>query len=454
MASNLVITRFAPSPTGMLHIGGARTALYNWLWARKNKGRFILRIEDTDKNREVPGAVENIIEGLKWLALDWDSQPIWQSKRLAIYQKYAHELVEKGSAYYCTCSEERLKKMREEQTKNKQAPKYDGHCRGKNKKPSEAYVIRLKMGEGILEADDIVHGQVKFNLADVDDQVLLKSDGWPTYHLANVVDDYEMGVNYIIRGEEWLPSLPKHILLYRAFGWPLPQFAHLSLLLNQSGGKLSKREGATNLLEFKKLGYLPEAILNFIVLLGWNPKTTQGIFSLEELIKIFDLKNINKANPIFDQQKLDYLNGYYLRKKSLKELTKLCQAYQPKVTEEIVALEQERIKTLQEIVEKTNYFFQEPTYEAKLLFWKEKNPRENLLILTKKLEELDDFTEKNLEEEIKKWIEDNQLDNGGVLWPMRVALTGKKGSPGPFAIAAILGREKTLARLRKAIDRL
>lgn len=458
MDGSEVITRFAPSPTGKFHIGGARTALYAWLWARKNHGKFILRIEDTDKKREMPGGVENIQESLRWLGIDWDEGPILQSTRLPLYQKHAEELVEKGSAYYCDCSPERLQSIREEAMREKKILKYDGHCRGNLKKPEKKFVIRLdvsKSKEEKIKTEDIIRGKVVFDRDHIDDQVLLKSDGWPTYHLANVVDDHDMGITYVIRGEEWLSSLPKHILLYQAFGWTPPKFAHLSLFLSQGGGKMSKRHNDTSLLGFRDEGYLSEAVMNFIALLGWNPKTEQEIFSQKDLIQLFDLKNLHKANPIFDITKLDAVNALYIRKKENQELLQLCRFYEPQLNEAMIALEKDRIKTLKEIVEKTRYFFEEPIYETDLLSWKNQKPSsQTLQELYTFLASIEDFTAKNLETLILAWIQKQGLKNGEVLWPLRVALSGLKASPGPFDIAAILKKEKTLARLQSAINRL
>jgi len=377
--------RFAPSPTGLLHIGGLRTALYDYLFAKKNKGDFILRIEDTDQERLVKGAQENLIKTLNWIGLDYDEGPkvggkfgpYIQSQRLKLYQQYAQELVKRGKAYYCFCSPERLKKLRQNQIDNRIPPMYDKHCLSlkpeeveeklKNKGP---YVIRLKVpSKGVTEFNDIIRGKVEVDNKTIDDQVLLKSDGYPTYHLAVVVDDYLMKITHIFRGEEWLPSTPKHVLLYQAFGWPLPEFAHLPTILNKDRSKLSKRQGDVADEDYIKKGYLKEALINFIVLLGWHPGQgeTEEFFSLKELIKKFDLKQVHKAGAVFDLEKLDWLNGVYIRKMKVKELTKLCLPYlkseignqklEINYIEKVVALEQERIKKLSDLPKLTAYFF-------------------------------------------------------------------------------------------------
>ncbi|MFH1781740.1 MAG: glutamate--tRNA ligase [Patescibacteria group bacterium] len=479
--SKQIITRFAPSPTGYLHIGGARTALFSYLWAKKNGGKFILRIEDTDRARYVEDAEDSIIKGLEWLGLEWDDGPYHQSERLEKYNEAAKRLVDDGKAYYCFCSQDRLKEMREEQIKNKQAPKYDKTCcslakeeveeRLKNK---EKHVIRLNVPQdGRVEFHDEVRGNIKIENKDIDDQVLVKSDGFPTYHLAVVVDDNDMGVNYVIRGEEWLPSTPKHILLYEALGYEMPKFAHLSLFIKKGGGKLSKREGATSLLNYRDQGYLPEAVTNFIAFLGWNPKDTREIFSLKDLEKEFDLKNVNKANPIFDTDKLDYLNGLYIRNLELDEFVKLAMPYlengiksdlmaDEEYVKNIMALEQERVKRLDEVGEMVKFFFVENDkldYEASLLVWKKSTPEEtknNLEKLINKLKEVDEmqWDRGQLEEIIINWNKEQGLGNGDVLWPMRAALSGEKASPSPFEIADVLGKEKTLIRLQNASSML
>jgi len=313
--------RFAPSPTGYLHIGGLRTALYNYLFAKKNKAKFILRIEDTDQSRYVERADQQIIETLKTFGINFDERPFHQSKRLKLYQKYVQQLVNKNKAYYCFCTKKRLDEMRKKQQAEKRIPKYDRHCLNLSKeeinkklKNKEPYVIRLKLPDNQdIVFKDGVYGEVKINTNDMDDQVLLKSDGYPTYHLAVVVDDHEMGITHIIRGEEWLPSTPKHVLLYQMFNWKVPTFIHLPLLLNPDKSKLSKRQGDVAAEDFLAKGYLPEAILNYIAFLGWNPKTTKEIYSVEELIRDFDIAKINKAGAIFNIEKLNWFNAEYVR---------------------------------------------------------------------------------------------------------------------------------------------
>jgi len=442
-----VCVRFAPSPTGFLHIGGLRTALFNWLFAKKNKGKFILRIEDTDKERVKEGAVENIIEALKWYGLDFDGKPVYQSERLDIYKKYIEQLIEQGNAYYCFCSAERLAEVRKIQEVNKQATKYDGLCRSlsadevkKKLDAGEPHVVRLKVpAEGSTEFDDIIYGHISVENKNIDDQVLLKSDGYPTYHLANVVDDHEQVVTHVIRAEEWLPSTPKHILLYKAFGWQPPKFAHLPMVLGPDRSKLSKRHGAVAALEYKKLGYLPEAIINFIALLGWNPKTEREIFSLDELINKFDLKKVNKSSAIFNIEKLDWMNRQYILKIDIKELAAQRKPYFVKqgflITDEsllmsTVKLERDRLTTLKDPSEVADFILNDSIkYDPQLLIPKKEtieNTQSALSLVQSFLASLDDsvFNPESLKTEFEVFIEKNCLNNKIVLWPLRVAITG------------------------------
>ncbi|MBI2607622.1 MAG: glutamate--tRNA ligase [Candidatus Doudnabacteria bacterium] len=491
-------TRFAPSPTGMLHIGGLRTALYEYLWARKNNGKFILRIEDTDVKRSVAGSLENIVQIFDEFKLTADEGPYWdngikergdygpylQSKRLDLYKQHAHQLVAKGAAYHCFCSEERLKRLREDQQAKKQPPKYDKHCLNLSAsevkaklEQSEGHVIRLNVKPGEkIGFEDVIHGKIEIMSDEVDDQILIKSDSYPTYHLAVVVDDYLMKISHVIRADEWISSTPKHILLYRAFGWELPVFVHLPPILSKvTGKKLAKREGEVSVRSFLDKGYLPEAILNFIAFQGWNPKSTQEVFNLRELVQEFSLEKLNKSGAIFDLDKLDWYNSHYIRDLDISELTAkltpyLKQAdinpenYSQEFIQKILALEQARLKKLSEIGERVRYFFEDPSYEQGLLIWK-KSTKESIL---KSLESLqvflqslpsNKFKKNNLEDQIKKFIQDRGLKTGEVLWPLRVALTGLEASPGPFEIMDVFGvlengKEIILKRVNTAIEKL
>ncbi|MFI5205418.1 MAG: glutamate--tRNA ligase, partial [Candidatus Paceibacterales bacterium] len=347
-------TRFAPSPTGLVHIGSLRTALFSFLFARHNNGVHVLRVEDTDQNREVEGALENLLRVMKTMGVEFDEGfyladdgkisdrgdfgPYLQSKRLGLYQKYAKQLVDEKKAYYCFCTEQRLEELRKEQTALKKPPMYDRHCyklsADEVKKQLADFeaagkhpVIRFFIPEGQAVVHDLIYGDITYQNAILDDQVILKSDGFPTYHLAVVVDDHLMEISHVIRGEEWIPSTPKHVLLYQALGWEPAQFAHLPLILNPDKSKLSKRQGDVSVEDFLTKGYLPAALINFAAFLGWNPKTEQEIFSLADLIAQFDLAKINKSGAVFDQNKLDWINGQYIRQISDDELVKMLIPY-------------------------------------------------------------------------------------------------------------------------------
>ena len=470
------ITRFAPSPTGFLHVGGLRTALYNYLIARAQNGKFFLRIEDTDQTRKVTGADIQLQEILKKFNLAWDNKKVvYQSQRLELYKKATEQLMKSGHAYRCFCSPERLEQIRHQQQQSGRPTMYDRCCRAlsaaeaqRRHDAGEPSVVRLKAPQtGVVSFTDLVRGEVSFAATTIDDQVLLKSDGFPTYHLANVVDDHEMGVTLVIRGEEWLPSTPKHILIYQAFAWELPRFAHLPLLLNPDKSKLSKRQGDVAVEEYLKKGYLPEALLNFVLLLGWNPGTEQEIFSLDEMVKSFKLEQVNKSGAVFDSKKLDWINGQYLRKLSAKQFCTLAVPYlaaaglTAPVTqlEKIAVTEQERIKRLDELPELVRFFFEPPQYETSLLLWKKMTQAETHTNLKSVAEALNSILEKKwdqatIEKALTTLIEKSQRSVGEILWPLRAALSGRKASPGPFEIAAALGKKETVARLKIAIDKL
>lgn len=470
---SIVRVRFAPSPTGYLHIGSLRTALFNWLWARKNGGQFILRIEDTDRSRYVEGAVENIIEALRWYGLDVDEGPIFQSERLDVYREHAQLLVDRGSAYYCFCSEERLDGVRKMQEANRQPTRYDGLCRhlspdeAKKKFLSgEAHVVRLKAPvDGTTAFDDMIRGRVEVANATLDDTVLLKSDGFPTYHLANVVDDHEEGITHVIRAEEWLPSTPRHVILYAAFGWSPPVYAHPAMVLGTDRSKLSKRHGATSALEYREMGYLPEAVLNFIALLGWNPKNDRELFSRDELVKEFDLVNLNKSGAIFNVEKLDWLNGQYIRKMSPGSLAELCHSWLPREATgfdmgKVVALFQDRMKKLSDIKDASEFLFVDKLgYLADLLIPKDGTRDETVagLELAKGLltgMSDTEWTTERMRSAFETAIKEKGLTNKGVLWPLRVAMTGMAQSPGVFEVMDVLGRETSLRRLDDALTHL
>lgn len=504
--SRRVRVRFAPSPTGPLHIGGTKTALYNFLFARKHGGDFILRIEDTDQSRFVEGAEEYINEAFEWLGLvpdegvkqGGDYGPYRQSERKEMYRKYADQLLDSGWSYYAFDTPEELDALRNKYEAEKKTFSYDVHTRmslnnslvldeeqTKQKiADGESYVIRFKMPENEeVPVEDIVRGSVTFNTSTLDDKVIFKSDGLPTYHLANVVDDYLMKISHVIRGEEWLPSLPLHVMLYKALGWEsdMPEYAHHSLILKPSGsGKLSKRDGdklgfPVFPLEWKspagdvssgyrETGYFPEAVLNMLVLLGWNPGTEQEIFSVDELIQIFSLERISKAGARFDLEKAKWFNQQYLQKKNNKELAEL---FNIELTgkgiqwdlvqiEKIVGLVKERSAFVSDFWEQSAFFFKAPKEydeKAKKKFWKEDTPKivSDCLNILRSVQA---FTSDNTEEKIKAYIERNELGFGKVMNPLRLAIVGAGKGPHLFDIFEIIGKEETIKRIETALDRL
>lgn len=469
--------RLAPSPTGFLHLGNLRTALFGYLLAKNLGGKYILRIEDTDQKREVEGAIDSLLKILAWVGITFDEGPhvggkygpYIQSQRLDIYKKHVDELLAKGGAYRCWCSAERLTKMREEQTANHQPPRYDRTCRNLGQaeieaklKNNEPFVIRQAMPmEGEVKVIDELRGEIKFKAEDLDDHVLIKSDGMPTYQFANVVDDHLMAISHVTRGDEWLPSFPKNVLLYQAFGWAVPKFIHLPLILNKTGGKLSKRQGDVYVEDYQAKDYLPKALINFCALLGWHSKSDKEIFTLKELEKEFTIEGLGTSPAIFDQDKLDYLNGYYIRQKTKHEFAESAKPYLPagKLDQVLVsgALDsiQSRIKYLPEIKEQFKPWYEPEEYSSELLIWKDltkEQVKANLLELKDKIETLADFSK--IETEILSWIKSADKKNGDYLWPMRVALTGLKDSEGPFKMAMDCGKEKTLTRITAAINKL
>lgn len=483
----MIKTRFAPSPTGYLHVGGLRTALYSYLFAKHNGGIFALRIEDTDQKRFVEGAVENLQSTLKFFGLDWDEGPIFQSQRTEIYLKFAKQLIADGHAYQCFCTSERLDEMRKAQSERKEPPKYDRLCCKQTPEEikarmdsGEPYVIRQRIPLEDLDFTDLIRGEMHFHGKDVDDQVLIKSDGFPTYHLANVVDDHEMKITHVIRGEEWLPSTPKHVWLYKALGWTPPAFAHLPLLLNADRSKLSKRQGDVAAEDYIKKGYLKEAMLNFIAFLGWNPGTEEELFSLDQLVQRFDLDRVQKAGAIFNLEKLDFLNGLYIRNKTSAELANLALPllkatdwfkhtnfaeeksgnYSDSFLKRLSSV-QSRMKTLEDVVPMLKPFLLGELNYDPALFTNEKMKVDRamaVLALENSLPALEALEDYSNEESIKAClmpvIEKLGVKNGQILWPLRVALSAEPYSPGTFELLAILGKEVSLNRIRQALDKI
>jgi glutamyl-tRNA synthetase len=491
-----VRVRFAPSPTGELHIGGLRTALFNFLLARKHGGTFILRIEDTDRKRFDQHSADHIQQALRWAGLDWDEGPIFQSQRIEIYQKYSQELVDRGAAYPCFCTTERLEQMRKEQEAQKLPPGYDRRCRALSPRERNQFLaeglphtIRMIVPEGTTSFHDIVYGDITVRNQELDDQVLMRSDGYPTYHLGHLVDDHLMQITHVIRGEEWLPSAPKHVILYHAFGWEIPQLCHVpNILAGRGQGKLSKRHGAVSVIAFRQEGYLPQAVINFLALLGWSPGNDQEIFTMKELIQAFSLERVAHTGAIFNRVKLDFINGYYIRQTPLHKLAeadqikpillKVQDAFHAHAADEVGTLDvqdsdhahvvdevglqalqtvQERMKTLSEAPDLLSFYIKAPEVSAPLLVPKKSTVEEiraSLAGVISLLSTIEDFTAPVLEKALRQYTVENGLSTAQVLWPIRAALTGKEASPGAFEVLQVLGKDESLRRLEKALTAL
>jgi glutamyl-tRNA synthetase len=473
-----VRVRFAPSPTGYLHVGGLRTALYNYLFAKKNKGTFILRIEDTDQTRFVPGAVENLIESLKWSGLVYDEGPVIggnfgpyiQSERLSIYKEYVEKLLNEGKAYRCFCTPERLDKMRKNQQKAGIIVKYDRACLGLSESEIEEkirsgipYTIRLKMPERVkINVDDIIRGRVEFQTLIIDDQVLLKSDGYPTYHLANVVDDHLMKISHVIRGEEWLSSTPKHVILYEYFGWEIPQFAHLPLLLNPDKSKLSKRQGDVAVEDYRDKGFLKEALVNFIALLGWSPFDNKEILKIDEMIQEFSFERVNKSGAVFNIDKLNWINTQYIRMKTPEEIIELLKPIFEKKSVDIpdsrflskvINLLKERVVILDDFIDFAPYFYSEPTeYDDKYhdKHWKE-NTNQHLNDINSIFINLEPFNKDSIEKTVRDYAVSQNIPPANLIHPLRYAATGKSVGPGLFELLDVLGKDIVIERIKKVI---
>lgn len=458
-----VITRFPPSPTGYLHVGGARTALFNWLYARHMKGRFVLRIEDTDTQRSTQSSVDAIFEALEWLGIDWDEGPYSQSKRFDIYLEYIQKLIDSGNAYYCTCSHEKLEDMRKTAMASGKKPKYDGTCRDKGLKKTDNAVVRIKAPlDGTTVVCDVIKNNIVFQNTELDDFIICRSDGTPTYNLAVVVDDITMGINTIIRGDDHVNNTPKQIIIYNALGHPLPIFGHVPMVLGSDRTRLSKRHGAMSVTEYRDMGYLPDAFINYIVRLGWS-YGDQEFFTRDELIEKFSLENIGRSAGIFDINKLLALNAEHIKLTNPKIIAGHLTPFLNKLgfeikevpfIEGVIKTLNARSKTLKEMAENAAFYFQDTiSYQndAALKFLTS-NSLEIFSILVKLLEPLESFDEKSLENVFVKAMEQTGLTLGKIAQPVRVALTGKTASPGIFEILNVLGKEKSLDRLKRAVS--
>lgn len=484
---NPVRVRFAPSPTGYLHIGGLRTALYNWLLARRYGGVFLLRVEDTDRARYVEGAIEQLFHSL--VACDitpdegvqvvsdgkvtdkGDYGPYLQSKRKERHLAYAYELIEKGLAYYCFCTKERLEEIAQKQKELKQPFMYDRCCRDLPREKAEnraavgdEHVIRLAVPlEGSITMNDLIRGKVTIPWSQIDDQVLIKSDGYPTYHLAATCDDHDMGITHVVRGEEWLSSLPKHIFIAQSFGWDVPEYAHLPLLLNADRSKLSKRQGDVAVEDYLAKGYLPEALVNFVALLGWNPTADREIFTKEELAELFDITKVNKAGAVFNVEKLDWLNAHYLKQLSEEAFMKKSAFFikdvrgDAEMIQRATVISRERVSVLSQLPELVNEVLEAAAPTAENLVWK-KSTKEEAVIRLQGVRAFvsglsdDDFASvAKLEEAMKVFIAEKGWGNGDTLWPTRVALSGREKSPSPFELLFVYQKALSLTRIDEAL---
>lgn len=476
-------TRFAPSPTGSMHVGNLRTALYAYLVAKKGGGTFVLRIEDTDQARYVEGAVEKICKILKETGLHYDEGPdiggdygpYIQSQRKALYAEHAQKLIERGLAYRCFCDKERLEKVREQCKVAKTDPKYDGYCRRlpleevqKNLEKGMPFVVRQKLStSGATVVNDVVFGTITVEHTQLDDQILIKTDGLPTYNFANVVDDHLMKITHVIRGNEFLVSSPKYNLLYDAFGWEIPIYVHVPPVMKTATQKLSKRLGDASYEDFIQKGYLNKALVNYIALLGWNPGDEREVLTLDELVQAFDVKDINKAPAIFDEKKLEWLNGMYLRKLSLEEFHEMAL---PHITgavkrsdtdlKRISELLQPRVNKLTDIAEQIDFIDALPAYDFELFRHKKmktnpENALQHLTLTLPVLEKIEPWTEPEIHDAVFRLIETTGAKTGQLMYPMRVALSGKESTPGgAVELAYLLGKKKTLRRMKFAIEGL
>jgi glutamyl-tRNA synthetase len=458
-----IITRFPPSPTGYLHLGGARTAIFNWLYARRMKGRFVLRFEDTDTERSSQEYVDSILESLEWLGIDWDEGPYFQTQRFPVYREYIQKLLDSGNAYYCTCPPERLDAMRQKAMATGGKPKYDGTCRNLGLSAGPGAAVRFKAPlTGTTVLDDVIKGGIVFQNEELDDFIICRSDGSPTYNFAVVVDDITMGINTIIRGDDHVMNTPKQIQLYKALGSPLPVFGHVPMVLGKDRTRLSKRHGATSVTAYREMGFLPEAMLNYLVRLGWS-HGDQEFFTREELVEVFNLENIGRAAGVFDPEKLSALNADHLKALPPAQLVDRLRPFlkargvdmiESVADEKVVASLAPRSKTLVEMADQALFYYQdEVAYDpdaARKFLTPEALPA--LRTLTAKLGALDNYTEPALEDAFKAVMSETGLKLGKIAQPVRVALSGRAASPGIFEITAIIGKEKTLRRLRRAIE--
>lgn len=459
----IVRTRFAPSPTGYLHVGGARTALFSWLHARKQGGTFILRIEDTDLERSTEASVNAILDGMSWLGLGYDEGPYFQTKRFDRYEQVILQLMDRGLAYRCHCSRQRLETLREKQMARKEKPRYDGHCQGKNIDPDKDHVIRFRNPtEGSVVVEDLVRGRVAFQNSELDDLIIRRSNGSPTYNLTVVVDDLDMEITQVIRGDDHLNNTPRQINILRALGHEPPKYAHVPMILGDDGMRLSKRHGAVSVMQYRDEGYLPEAMCNYLIRLGWS-HGDQEIFSIQEMIDFFDICDVNKAASAFNTEKLQWLNQHYIKETSSEKMTQLLQSQMDKLgidtqsgpdLTKVVEVQRERAKTLVEMAEISSFFYKDYTEFDAAAAKKHLRPvaLEALKHIKQALSELTDWTESTLHDAVVKVAEMLDVKLGKVAQPLRVAIVGRAASPGIDITLKLVGQEAALRRIDRAIE--
>lgn len=459
--------RFAPSPTGQLHLGGARTALFNWLFARKYNGKFLLRIEDTDKLRSKPEYTDQICESLKWLGLDWDEEIVFQSSRTELYKNAIEKLLETKKAYRCFCLKEKIAEERKQVEMSGDGYYYSGTCRNLDEKivqskidNGKSFSVRILVPEGYTEFDDNIYGKIRVNNKEIDDFIIARTDGNPVYNLVVAIDDNDMEITHIIRGEDHISNTPKQLMIYNALNYPIPEFAHLPMILGPDKKRLSKRHGATGVQEYRERGYLANALNNYLALLGWNPGTEQEVFSLDELIKQFSIDRVQKKSAVFDEKKLQWMSGQHIYKESVSEILDSIRAYDPnwrKSNDEnyvlkVIELMKERVKSLRDIQEMTSVFFEDPNnYDVKAVRkrWKDNSVNDLIAKFEKLLDKIKLWDAEQIEIILRKLAESENISAGKIIHPTRLALSGIGSGPSLFAMMELLGKETCLRRLQK-----
>ena len=458
-----VVTRFAPSPTGYLHVGGARTALYSWLVAKANGGKFVLRIEDTDRERSTQPAIDAILEGMEWLGLTWDEGPIYQTQRFDRYAELVDQLISEDKAYKCYCSHERLDKMREEQMARGEKPRYDGHCRDNPNTTGDSYVIRFRNPQtGSVSFNDHIRGPIEFANTELDDLIIARTDGTPTYNFCVVVDDWDMQITHVVRGEDHINNTPRQINILQALGAPVPEYAHVSMILGDDGKKLSKRHGAVSVMQYRDDGYLPKAVLNYLVRLGWS-HGDQEIFSVDEMIQMFSLDDVNKAASAFNTEKLNWLNQHYMKSLPAGEVAEYLAWHmqqqgidvsQGPSLEQLIEVQADRVKTLKEMAETSRYFYEEYAEFDAAAAKKHLRPvaKEALVLAKTKLAALPEWHKEAIQNAVQSVADELEIGMGKVGMPLRVAATGSGNSPSLDETLALLKQSQVVGRIERAIS--